>query len=152
MEPIIAWRRWRLTATDETPLALTSVYKPTVWLPRERFDARCMRSSQSIVVVGRTCSSAPTKTCHCGIYGVKDPAQLDRVGAIGEQTATRRLLVSGRVSLWGKYIEHGDGYRAQFAYPYDISISIADVRDETLAKKVARLLRSTYLVDVDVTE
>lgn len=54
----------------------------------------------------------PDEYCRCGIYALKDKAELLR----------SPYLVSGKaaigaVSLWGKVIPADKGYRAQYAYP-----------------------------------
>lgn len=54
--------------------------------------------------------SAPIWDCTCGIYAVRDITTLP-------VAVSDALVVIGEVSLWGKVIEHGNGYRAQYAYP-----------------------------------
>jgi hypothetical protein len=52
-----------------------------------------------------------------------------------------RPVALGRVSLWGRVFENTDGWRAQFAYPYELFVLGGD--DGTV-----RALRDTYAVDV----
>ena len=47
----------------------------------------------------------------------------------------------GLVSLWGRVVENVDGWRAEFAYPYDLTLVGGD-------DALARDLRRRYLVDV----
>lgn len=48
----------------------------------------------------------------------------------------------GRVSLWGRVIEHESGWRAQYAYPYALTL-------ETLDEDAALVIRREYAVDVE---
>ncbi len=91
----LAWTAHRAAATN--PLA---------------FRAVCMR--------GRANHDAPHRTCGCGWYALKAAAQVlpwihlrQRMGAL---PSLRRIAI-GRVALWGRVIEHAEGYRAEFAYP-----------------------------------
>ena len=49
----------------------------------------------------------------------------------------------GRVSLWGRVIENVDGWRAQYAYPYDLLLLGGD-------QAQASELRRRYAVDVEL--
>ena len=61
------------------------------------------------------CSGART----CGIYAIKDSR-----GFRTPITATFvKPIAYGRVSLWGRIVEHKHGYRAQFAYPLDLVLA-----------------------------
>lgn len=51
---------------------------------------------------------APDPDCLCGIYAYKEAVPLDPSG---------QPYAAGEVYLWGRIIEHSDGYRAEFAYP-----------------------------------
>jgi hypothetical protein len=61
----------------------------------------------------------------CGIYAYKEKPRLLREignsssGFIPHRQSLERIarLVYGEINLWGKVIEHQDGYRAQFGYP-----------------------------------
>jgi hypothetical protein len=59
----------------------------------------------------------------------------------GSAAAGRRPLALGRVSLWGRVIENIDGFRAQYAYPYDLELVGGD-------EQLAGALRARYAVDV----
>ena len=61
----------------------------------------------------------------------------------GEKLCPPGLLpVMGRVSLWGRVVEHSRGWRAQYAYPYSLCV-FDKVRGERL--------RARYAVEVEVT-
>ena len=115
-EPIVGWRQWNFMY----PHFLANLGKDTIYVPREKIEARCEQEDHSE-------QQAPHLTCTCGIYAYKEkPRLLGEIRSIyGRPLATRPLapplsglrLVYGEINLWGKVIEHEDGYRAQFGYP-----------------------------------
>jgi hypothetical protein len=52
---------------------------------------------------------SPEPGCTCGYYAAKHPARLARAG--------RTASVIGTVSMWGRVIEHTNGWRARHMYP-----------------------------------
>ena len=110
-EPIVGWRQWNFMY----PHFLANLRQDTIYVPREKLEARCEQEDHSE-------QQAPHLTCTCGIYAYKEKPRL-----LGEIRITygRPLappvsglrLVYGEINLWGKVIEHEDGYRAQFGYP-----------------------------------
>jgi len=110
-EPIVGWRQWNFMY----PHFLANLRQDTIYVPREKIEARCEQEDHSE-------QQAPHLTCTCGIYAYKEKPRL-----LGEIRITygRPLappvsglrLVYGEINLWGKVIEHEDGYRAQFGYP-----------------------------------
>ena len=58
--------------------------------------------------------------CACGIYAAKSLDQLRQMGYYGRG-------IYGAVSLWGKIVEHGLGWRAQYAYPKNLVLSLESV-------------------------
>jgi len=108
-EPIVGWRQWNFMY----PHFLANLGNDTIYVPREKIEARCEQ-------VGHSEQQAPHLTCTCGIYAYKEKPRLLReirnkmtIPAI----YSGRRLVYGEINLWGKVIEHEDGYRAQFGYP-----------------------------------
>lgn len=100
--------------------ALLRSLNSTIWTPRERIEAKCTRLG-----------GAPHDNCTCGIYALKTsglPFQMTGMG------------VTGEVYLWGKVIDCEAGYRAQFAYPKNLTV----VGDERMVK----LLAEAYGVEV----
>lgn len=87
----------------------------------------------------------PVVHCSCGLYAHKLQSQLEyslqelRLKSLW----TTSRMVWGTVKLWGKIIVHTDGYRAEFAYPQELSCY-----DE----KWAEDLRAMYRVPVHVVE
>jgi len=117
-EPIVGWRQWNFMY----PHFLANVGNDTIYVPREKIEARCGQEDHCE-------QQAPHLPCTCGIYAYKEKPRL--LGEI-RNTYGRPLppvlhhrvppvpglrLVYGEINLWGKVIEHEDGYRAQFGYP-----------------------------------
>jgi hypothetical protein len=112
-EPIVGWRQWNFMY----PHFLANLGNDTIYVPREKIEARCEQYSTIGTLVLRKDHSeeqAPHLTCMCGIYAYKEKPRLLR--EIRNSCSGLRL-VYGEINLWGKVIEHEDGYRAQFGYP-----------------------------------
>jgi hypothetical protein len=110
-EPIVGWRQWNFMY----PHFLANLRKDTIYVPREKIEARCEQEDHSE-------QQAPHLTCTCGIYAYKEKPRLlgDIRITYGRPLAppvSGLRLVYGEINLWGKVIEHEDGYRAQFGYP-----------------------------------
>jgi len=117
-EPIVGWRQWNFMY----PHFLANLGNDTIYVPREKIEARCGQEDHSE-------QQAPHLPCTCGIYAYKEkPRLLGEIRNIYERRLPPVLhhrvppvpglrLVYGEINLWGKVIEHEDGYRAQFGYP-----------------------------------
>ena len=110
-EPIVGWRQWNFMY----PHFLANLRQDTIYVPREKLEARCEQEDHSE-------QQAPHLTCSCGIYAYKEKPRLlgDIRITYGRPLAppvSGLRLVYGEINLWGKVIEHEDGYRAQFGYP-----------------------------------
>jgi hypothetical protein len=75
---------------------------------------------RAVCMRGHTTHRAPHPACGCGWYGLKMAARLlpwihlhQRMGTL---PCLRRIVI-GRVALWGRLIEHAEGFRAELAYP-----------------------------------
>ena len=120
-EPIVGWRQWNFMY----PHFLANLGNDTIYVPREKIEARCEQySTIGTLVHGKDHSEqqAPHLTCTCGIYAYKEkPRLLREIGKTNSGLArlgpSGLRLVYGEINLWGKVIEHEDGYRAQFGYP-----------------------------------
>jgi len=137
MEPIIAYRVW-----DRTERGLLGGKGVThTWIPKQPEVAMCRAQGggwmfndpeQAHVVCDRSGvwsrASAPVAGCTCGIYALKNEADLWQQFHGGE------IDVWGSVKLWGRIIEHDTGYRAEFAYPDRLH-----VRGREFAARVADL-------------
>jgi hypothetical protein len=111
-EPIVGWRQWNFMY----PHFLASLGNDAIYVPREKIEARCEQDSTigTFVVRKDHSDQTPHLTCMCGIYAYKEKPRLLR--EITNPYSGLRL-VYGEINLWGKVIEHEDGYRAQFGYP-----------------------------------
>lgn len=91
---LIAWRSWLYDRGQVRSLNVNRL-----WPIRETFHASCSSVPNSSIV--------PSTSCNCGIYGMKNIWSLH----------FQSVSVVGPVGLWGRVIEHQNGYRAQCAYP-----------------------------------
>ena len=89
----MASRGWELLATA-TGVRLG--HARHLWPVSEPCIAKCRHHRHRV----------PNLYCTCGIYALRPKAKADTDYAL-----------YGLVSLWGKYIEHARGWRAEFAYP-----------------------------------
>ena len=86
---------------------------------------------------------APNSDHDCGIYACREREDAERL--IEQLDGRGRLPTAlGRVSLWGRVIENTGGWRAQFAYPYDLELFGG-------SRELAAALRRRYGVDVALT-
>jgi hypothetical protein len=139
LEPLLAWRFWRIrrleTLGSARPLRLAAAGRrgiPKFWEPRQENRAVCSNPSAS--------HEAPWPTCRCGIYGFRDRELAERA----LYRFSRGKLANwafGRVCLWGAVVEHQHGWRAQYAYPYELVVYTRD-------PEIAPDLRRVYAVDV----
>ena len=106
-EAVTAWRGWSVVEVDGE-FRLSSLTRPEVWTPRAPHAASCPK--------GRT--PTPQRRCRCGVYAAISPEAL--AGLLSLPGG-----VVGEVSLWGRVIEHGRGYRAQVAYPARLGLVCA---------------------------
>ena len=110
--PIIAHRIWNIIFTQDNRLChLSSLNNSIAWPARFPFHAKCGAGSNPHCV--------PCHGCSCGVYALKGEEQL-LLHPISAGNVLGPVRISGTVALWGKVIEHEHGYRAQYAYPYQL--------------------------------
>jgi hypothetical protein len=114
LEPIVGWRVWKVAQG-----CLYSMVFGTLWPERVRLEARCGLGGRSSPGGLRGVHDAPSRDCDCGIYALK--SQADAL-FLAQQMATPSVAAVGRVSLWGRVVETERGYRAQYAYIYDLML------------------------------
>ncbi len=132
LEPIRGWRVWKVADG-----CLYSTVFGTLWPERVRLEARCGLGGRSSPGGLRGVHDAPSRDCDCGIYALKSrPDAL----FLARQMTTPSVAAVGRVSLWGRVVETERGYRAQYAYIYDLMLL-----GGTSAQ--AREIRNRYAVD-----
>ncbi len=125
-DALVGWRVWLVRDGR-----LLSWSQDAVWPERERMQARCRR------ILRAGCTDAPRLGHACGIYAARTREAVERLAAFPSPVA----VAIGRVSLWGRVVENTGGFRAQYAYPYDLELrNVADAE--------ARVLRARYAVDV----
>jgi hypothetical protein len=128
-EPLLGWRLWHVDGKHR----LASWSQSACWPERERLEARCRR------ILGR-CEDAPARNHPCGIYALRTRELAESL--LRElPLPVAGAIALGRVSLWGRVIENVNGWRAQFAYPYEVLLFGGDAA-------TARELRQRYAVDV----
>jgi len=109
VEPIVAWRAWKLLGMRLAALGSTGV-----WEPKKMMEAIC-NSSSSYHDLSYFQHPAPQSSCNCGMWGFKS---LDNLLAAIQGKYTTSVI--GQVSMWGRVIETENGWRAQFAYPREL--------------------------------
>jgi hypothetical protein len=109
---------------------------PKSWDPRTPVRAVC--SSH----ISR--HEAPHPEHECGLYGLRSRARVEGLLDGWKDTQGKPdAWALGRVSLWGRVIEFELGWRAEYAYPYALTVFAADDR-------IADELRRSYAVDVEL--
>lgn len=115
-EVLIGWRLWRVV-TNGRDAVLRSVYTGEPWPAGAPMEAHELRGD------------------HTGVHAYKQKVGLEEYGykrpAVNETKFEE--YVFGQVALWGRVIEHEDGFRAEFAYPLNVHTT-----DLPLARIIAR--------------
>ena len=144
-EPLLGWRLWHVRRHAEDYRLESFTWHHVNWPAGRRMEARC-------TLHGR---DAPATDHVCGIYAFIDRALAEellrrytgvrhRYGRHHQELplpAPGRPVALGRVSLWGRILVREHGYRAQYAYPYELFLIGGDDR-------LAAALRRLYRVDV----
>ena len=103
--PIVGCRVWRW---DETGLKSVNSIP---WQPGRALAATCAQPSTH---------ESPQGDCRCGVYAAKTFDGLRRM----RYTESERWI-RGEVFMWGRMVEHEDGWRAQFAYPKSLIVPVS---------------------------
>lgn len=143
-EPILGWRLWHVRLHGGGYRLESFTRHHVSWPARRRLEAACSAHGDE----------APSSGHECGIYAFKSRDLAEELlrryigvrqcyGREQEFPPPRRgrPIALGSVSLWGRILERERGYRAQYAYPYELFLLNADDR-------IARDLRGLYAVDV----
>lgn len=153
-KPIVAWRVWYGNHDEENGFSLWSVTYPVAWPSREPAVAGCRLAPDNDPTVefkeGWMTHYAPALTCHCGFYAKKDLEGTRRWGIDGH---SRGVKILGRVSLWGRVLNFTEGYRAQYAYPYELWVPKLFgplFKPSMTPEEFAEGLRTVYGVDVQI--
>ena len=136
--PLQGYRYWYAKWHGDQPV-LQSVYRPTIWPAEGALRATCEARPGSLsawvrrVLARRTeTHPAPAWGCGCGVYSLtrlkadEHPELLPQAPQRGP--FDRGVHVVGAVLLWGRVIQHADGYRAEYARPVKLLTVPALVR------------------------
>jgi hypothetical protein len=154
-EPIIAWRAWKVWQVDDSyrydanglwyrskirGLRLVSL-NGTHWEPREEMTARTGTNGKRCLF-GRE-SRHPSFNCTCGVHahGTRELMLVELRNEIAAHPHDN-FYAFGRVALRGNFVRGEKGWRAEFAYPYDVYLVNCGDRE------VAREIAQAYAVDV----
>jgi hypothetical protein len=118
------WRFWKLRQDPGAAGAwLTSVVRHDLWIPTEKFEARCMSGQGE-----RDPGGPPDADARHGIYAYKTTSSaLQETGRF-----CYRGALLGRVHLWGVVQEHSFGYRAQYGYPESLHMGVCCICTQTV--------------------
>jgi hypothetical protein len=143
-EPILGWRLWHVRLHGGRYRLESFTRHHVSWPARRRLEAACSAHGDE----------APSSGHECGIYAFKSRDLAEELlrryigvrqcyGREQEFPPPRRgrPIALGSVSLWGRILERERGYRAQYAYPYELFLLNAD-------DGIASDLRRLYAVDV----
>ncbi len=166
-EPIYAWKVWRVITAIENErwiygqyVLISPLYLYERWPYRSAFSAypNCWLNSDSKII--EVPHPAPYFFCECGIHALKHKEdaikyferekkfsiqwQVTFAHIKGNvQEKPRECFAIGKVALYGEIVEHERGWRAQYAYPYDLMLIGGD-------ESIAASLREKYQVDVSL--
>jgi hypothetical protein len=146
-EPILGWRLWHVRLHDDEHRLESFTMHHVSWPAGRRFEARCPMHREG----------APAHEHECGIYAFRTRALAEEL--LRRYTGVRhhygreyrelppvregRPIALGSVSLWGRILARERGFRAQYAYPYELYLIGGD-------GQIARELRDRYAVDVSL--
>lgn len=156
-EPILGWRAW---IVEERPgtfeyddqglwrrvapggLRLVSL-NGTTWEPRREMTySEGAPAANCAVSDPREKHPGTNPGCSCGIYA-HGTRELLMVELHAFMSHGDKIMAFGRVGLRGNWVRGAKGWRAQYAYPYDIYL--VDCGDMNVAREIASL----YAIDVD---
>jgi hypothetical protein len=145
VEPIVAWRLWHVRSHDDAYRLESFTWHHVSWPAKARFEAECSTHG----------AAAPVEGHECGIYAFKTRELAEDL--LRRYTGVRQHygrpyqelpplrrgcpIALGRVSLWGRVLVRENGFRAQYAYPYELFLIGGE-------DGLARELRRLYAVDV----
>ena len=143
-EPLVGWRLWHVRRHGDEYRLESFTWHHVSWPAGRRMEARCTLHG----------ADAPAAGHACGIYAftARSLAEdlLRRYTGVRQRYGRHqelppptpgRPIALGRVSLWGRILARDKGFRAQYAYPYELFVIGGDER-------IARDLRRLYAVDV----
>jgi hypothetical protein len=128
-DALIGWRVWCVVRYG-AELRLGSVIQDDLWPVGAALLARCRAHeppANRSLLRRPDRHVAPAAGCTCGIYAAREPAAAWTY-LRGRDEASTVARVIGRVALWGRVVEHEDGWRAERAYPLDVYTGDRELR------------------------
>jgi len=125
ISPIIGYRAWQFDGNNLRSL------NGQPWSPGKALVGSCRRPSADHTV--------PRQDCSCGVYAFKASRRAQgyclaaSIAAYSARGLGCLAYLHGEVTLWGTIVEHEDGWRAEFAYPQTIVISLQGFRTLSFA-------------------
>lgn len=120
--PLTGYRAWSVTEAG----LLMGCSHQAPWPPHAAMQAQCHTATYFNGFGGYGTPHmdadehwipAPAPHCGCGIYAYKSDEELDECRQPSSYLGGHDVRVWGTVHLWGRVIEHEDGFRAEYAYP-----------------------------------
>lgn len=116
IEPVIAFRVFKVDVDETFEIALRSVSYDTLWPRQAELVATCRHHLGRYGPDGSPANhEAPVLGCSCGIYLTKSIHK-------SMERASGPLVVLAVVRGWGKVVKHETGWRVQKAYPVGIAV------------------------------
>jgi hypothetical protein len=116
IEPIVARREWEIAWDMQGKIwYLRSAYNNQRWPARKALTAHCGMG------ITLPIHDAPDLECECGIYAYSRDGFENRA-FIYEFATQRNSYIFGEVYLWGRVLICENGFRAEYAYPKNLTI------------------------------
>ncbi len=140
-EPVRGWRLWHVRRHGGEHRLESFTWHHVAWPPLRRLEARCAAHAGAAPVRGHECGIHAFKSRELAELLLRRYTGVRRPYYEGVTHDVRRPIALGRVSLWGRILERERGFRAQYAYPYDVFVIGG-------TERIAADLRRLYAVDV----
>jgi hypothetical protein len=126
--PLRGYRYWHADWKNGQPI-LRSLYHRTIWPVEDSLHAVCEQPPAPLVTwlrglfpsrfpLAKT-HRAPCRTCDCGIYALTFPEAIERHELLPDSgDFGQDAYVFGVVLLWGRVVQHEQGYRAEYGRPF----------------------------------
>ena len=128
-DALTGWRVW-CVVRHGAELRLGSVIQDDLWPADAPFVARCRAHeppANRLLIRDPHAHDVPAAACTCGIYATREPAGAWTYLRGRDEPGTVARVI-GRVMLWGRVVEHEDGWRAECAYPLDVYTGDRELR------------------------
>jgi hypothetical protein len=145
VEPLVGWRLWHVRPHGGGHRLESFTWHHVSWPAGRRMEAGCAVHGEAAPAAGHECGIYAFATRelaedllrrYMGVRHCYGPHQREL-----PPRAPGRPIALGQVSLWGRVLVRENGFRAQYAYPYELFLIGGD-------PAIARDLRDRYAVDV----